>query len=472
MNKTITTIIKDFSYTLGSNTVTLIISTLVVLIIPKVIGIEDYGYWQLYLFYISYVGFLHFGWTDGIYLRYGGERYENLDKKRFFSQYVMLSTLQLLIAIIIVILISLFGDNPDKNFIFKMIAISMFLMNIRAFFIYVLQATARIKEYSVVTIIGRILYAILIFNAVLMRFYNYKLMILADVIGTLFSTLVSMYYCKEIVMQKPSVFVLDIIETKNNIFVGMKLMFASIASQLIIGIVRFAVEHSWNVATFGKVSLTLSISNMMMIFINALGIVMFPILRRTDQIRFSKIYEVLCDFILIILFGFLVFYFPLRFILSAWLPKYADSLKYMALLFPMIIFEGKLSLLINTYLKTIRQEKVMLRVNLITVIFSVILTIITTIFLRNLDLTILSIVLLLGFRCTITELKLAKLLNVRVIKNIVFEWLMSAIFIILGWFFYSMYAAVIYLIFYMGYLFIKRKDIVKSLNGMKTMLKS
>ncbi len=40
-----------------------------------------------------------------------------------------------------------------------------------------------------------------------------------------------------------------------------------------------------------------------------------------------------------------------------WLPEYADSLQYMGILFPIVIYEGRMSLLINTYLKTIRKEK-------------------------------------------------------------------------------------------------------------------
>lgn len=57
-----------------------------------------------------------------------------------------------------------------------------------------------------------------------------------------------------------------------------------------------------------------------------------------------------------------------------WLPEYTDSLMYMALLFPMCIYEGKMSLLINTYLKTLREEKAMLKVNLIALGFALILT--------------------------------------------------------------------------------------------------
>ena len=65
-------IIANFSYVVLSNLLTVIVSSLVVLILPKIMGVEEYGYWQLYIFYLSYAGFVHLGWVDGIYLRYGG----------------------------------------------------------------------------------------------------------------------------------------------------------------------------------------------------------------------------------------------------------------------------------------------------------------------------------------------------------------------------------------------------------------
>lgn len=50
-------ILKNFSYTFVSNVVSFCISALVTFIVPKKLGVESYGYFQLYLFYVSYVGF-------------------------------------------------------------------------------------------------------------------------------------------------------------------------------------------------------------------------------------------------------------------------------------------------------------------------------------------------------------------------------------------------------------------------------
>ena len=50
-------------------------------------------------------------------------------------------------------------------------------------------------------------------------------------------------------------------------------------------------------------------------------------------------------------------YYPLQEILLLWIPKYADSLIYMAILFPICIFESKMALLISTYLKSVKKRK-------------------------------------------------------------------------------------------------------------------
>lgn len=464
--------IKNMSYTISSNLISLIISTLVVLIVPKLIGIEEYGYWQLYIFYTSYVGFLHFGWNDGIYLRFGGEEYNNLDKRLFYSQFIELLGSQLFIAILIWLGSYFFVEDINRGFILQMVAIAMVLANTRLMFFYILQATNRIKEFAKLTMLDRIVYILLIVIFLLFGVRDFKLMIIADLIGKFISLFFAALSCKEIVFRRINTFYLTMSESIKNISVGIKLMFANIASMLIIGIVRFGIERAWDVATFGKVSLTLSISNMMMIFINAVGVIMFPILRRTNQDKLANIYSTMRDFLMVILLGFLIIYYPLKTIMVAWLPQYAESLLYMSLVFPMFIYEGKMALLINTYLKTLRREKFMLRINVISMILSLSMTYISTSIFVNLDIAILNIVILLAIRSVIAESYLAKELNIKVKKDVLLEVLLTLIFILTGWFINSWMTVLLYGITYLIYLFIKRKDIVNTVQNIKLLMKA
>ena len=472
MNNKALDFIKNFSYTLSSNLLSLVISTLVVLIIPKLIGVEEYGYWQLYIFYTSYIGFLHFGWNDGIYLRYGGKEYDSLDKKMFFSQYYMLFIVQLLIGILISIYALLFVQGENRVFIIQMTSIALVIVNSRYMLLFILQATNRIRIYAKITMLDRILYVALIILLLIFGIRNFKLMIIADLLGKGVSLLVAMYACKDIVFRHISQFTFTLKEAYLNLSVGIKLMLSNIAGKFIIGFVKLGIERSWDIATFGKVSLTLSISNLVMLFINAVGVIMYPILRRTNESKLPNIYMTMRDVLMIILLGVLIIYYPLKSILSGWLPEYAESLNYMAILFPIVIYEGKMSLLINTYLKTLRKEKTILFINVITVSMSAVFTIVTTVLLRNLDFAIISIVILLALRSVISEMILSKNLNITVLKDIVFELGMTSIFIFTAWKLDSFITVLIYGLFYGIYLFVKRTDIKNSAQNLKILMKA
>lgn len=471
MNLKFTNILKHLTYTIFSNLTSLIMSTLVILIVPKLIGVKEYSYWQLYSFYASYVGFLHFGFNDGIYLRYGGEEYKNLDKKLFNSLFLELLISQIIISGVIWFGSSIFIVDLNRVFIVKMVAIVTVLSNTSNMLLFILQATNRIREYAYLTILDIVLYVFLIAFFLISGSRDYKLMIYANLIGKFVTLFLATIFCKDIVYQKVSSFYFTIKELVININVGIKLMFANIASMLIIGIVRLGIERVWNVETFGKVSLTLSISNMMMIFINAVGIIMFPVLRRTSHAKLADVYSVLRDFLMILLLGLLFIYFPIKSLIEVWLPQYASSLLYMALVFPMFIYEGKMALLINTYLKTLRREKVLLKINLVYMFMSIISTYIATNIFHNLDLTVLSIVLLLALRSIALENYLAKELNIILSKDIFLELLLTGVFMITAWYINSWYITIIYGSAYIIYLVIKRKKIMESFIIIKSYIK-
>ncbi len=437
----------------------MLVSFVIILIVPKLLGVEEYGYWQLYLFYLSYVGFLHFGWNDGIYLKYGGEKYKDLNKDLFFSQFWMLVIFQVVVGIVILGAAEILIVDSSKLYIVKMISICTILVNVRYMLIYILQGTNRIKEYAQITILDRVFYCLLILLFLLLGARDFKLLIIADVIGKSISLFYAIYCCREIVFNKISKFYLSLRETRENISIGIKLMFANIASILIIGVMRFSIEKTWDVATFGKISLILSISNLMMIFINAVGIIMFPILRRVNTSTLPNIFRVLRTILMLLLLGLLIFYYPLKLAFSIWLPQYADSLIYLALVFPMCIYEGKMAMLINTYLKTMRKEKLMLVINLVSVLLSIILSITSTVVFKSISLSLISIVVLLAFRCILAEIILSRKLEVPIIKDTIYEVAMTFVFIVTSWLIASWFGVLVYFVTYLIYLWIKRNDI-------------
>ena len=471
MNTKFKNILENITYTFTANILTMLISVIMTLILPKFLGVTDYSYYQLYIFFVSYVGFFHFGWIDGIYLKIGGMEYSDLEKSNYITQFWMLNALEIVIAAIISIFALFTIKNIDKSLVMIATSVCGVITILRTYLLFILQSTNRIKEYAKYTRLDRFIYFALVIIFLFLGFNNYKIILYIDIFSKLVALILCVNKMKDIVFGKLNISKNILFEIFENISIGIKLMLANIASTLIIGVIRFGIQRNWDIETFGKISLTLNISNLLMTFINAVAVIMFPLLRREEESNLPKIYVILRNTLMIFLYMMLIFYYPLKLILSTWLPQYADSLRYMALLFPICIYESKMSMLINTYLKSFRKEKSMLIINTISLILSLILTILSVFILNNLTLAILSIVFLLGFRCVIGELVLTKIMNILIYKDIILETVLTAIFIISSWFINNMFCSIIYTCFYLIYVFIKRKDIKRTILLFKKFLR-
>ncbi|MBS4178126.1 lipopolysaccharide biosynthesis protein [Lederbergia citrea] len=472
MNNNFKKFIENISYTFVVNLLSVIISTVLIIIVPKFISVENYGYWQLYIFYTYIISFMSLGLSDGAYLRFGGHEYKDLNKPIFASQYWFLVVVNVFINFSFAFIYGLNSTDPNKSMVVFLTCIAGVLIAPRSLLSFILQTTNRINEYSIAYILERAIYFTFVILFLMVGIKDFAFLIYSDILGKICSVIYTCYICKDLVFRKFASFRASFKEIWLNISVGSKLLFANFASMLIIGIVRLFIENKWSVEIFGKVSLTLSISNMLMLFINAIGLVLFPSLRRTSENKLPTIYNMMRTLIMVPLLGLLILYFPAKVILSSWLPQYAESFIYMALLFPMCIFESKMLMLINTYLKTLRKEKMMLFINLLTLFISIVLTYINVIILSNLNLTILSITLFLAFRCIIAELYLSKILNIKVKKDIILEVCMTIIFISVSWSLRHSVALIIYFAAYTAYLSIKKNDIVYLLRRAKTLFNS
>ena len=441
-----------------SNGIGFLISALVTFVAPKILGISSYGYFQLYIFYTSYFTCLHFGWADGIFLKIGGEYYNKLDKLKLRRQIWLYNIWSAVLSSILIIVAWNIDSDRAKETVLLLSSINLLVILPRTLLQIILQSTNRIKEYARLLMLEKVVYLVCAMSCFVTK-ASFVWLIAADLAGKFISYIYALMQCKDLIIVFPDTLKGSIVETIDHIRVGVKLTISNFSSMLIIGIVRFSIEKSWNVEVFGKISLTMSVSNLLMLFIRAVALTMFPVLRRTKEEHLSNIYVKMRTALMIPLLGLLVFYYPVRVIMSYWLPQYADSLIYMALLFPMCVFESKMSMLIETYMKTLRKEKWLLLVNVVTVSLSVIITLITTYWLHNLDLAVASIVFLLAFRCVFAELLLSTVLDVNVKTDIVLELLLTIIFIGASWFIGGITGLVIYAVAYSAYLMAKRKDI-------------
>ena len=193
---------------------------------------------------------------------------------------------------------------------------------------------------------------------------------------------------------------------------------------------------------------------------------------RMEEEKLGETYEKIRDFLMIVLLGTLIFYYPAKVILTMLLPAYAESMRYMALMFPVCVFDCKISLLANTYLKALRKEKDILLINLFSVLISVITTIITVYVIHSLELAVVSIVVILAIKCGIAEMLLAKNMKISVYKDMLIEIVFVAAFIVTSWYLNNWIATIIYGGMYIIYLFWKKDKALGAFIGEELQKKS
>lgn len=460
MKMNLNNILKNISYSVLANAFSLIVSVVMLTFVPKIIGVKDYGIWQLYIFYSTYLGVFHFGWLDGIYLRYGNYDFIELDKKKFSGQFYSIFIFEFFVSIFIYLLIKLCVEDVIKQVTGQYVCLLILPVILYTFCSFILQITNRIKDYAKVIFFERVLFLVLLVIYLFFGNITYLGLFYIDILCKILLFFFSFYLIKDLIILKIDNFANIIIEIYKNITVGIKLLVANLASLCIVGIIRFGIAEHWNVEVFGKVSFSLGITNFLMVFINAIGVVIFPLLARSNLNEKKEVFLLGRCGLNILFFSLLILYYPLINILDYWLPQYEDSFKYMAILFPICFFESKVGLLISALLKSLRQEALMLKINFIVLLLSMLLSFISIICMDNLLFTVIVILLVLGLRCIISEIKLGKLLDFSIDYNLIIELFIISLFILCAYNKYSLLISLIsYTALYVFYIYINFTNI-------------
>jgi hypothetical protein len=161
------------------------------LIVPKVLGVVGFGYWQLFIFYTSYVGFFHLGLCDGAYLKLGGISREGIDKQRSNAVFWVSMAYQSLFVLIASAIVWTSSADSDRKLVLFSSALVLILLNSATYLGYIFQALNETKLYSYSIIVDRIVFAALVVVCVVMRLGDFRFYIGAFVMGKL----LSLVYC-------------------------------------------------------------------------------------------------------------------------------------------------------------------------------------------------------------------------------------------------------------------------------------
>ena len=423
----------NLAYAVIAQGIGLFSSILTSLVLPKFLGVEDYAYWQLFLLYSSYSGFALLGLNDGIYLRLGGKRYSEVDYGELKAQQCVVVASQLLVAACCLAAVLAAGFEPYRALVLALCVLFGFLTNLTQCLRYVFQCTNLTRISSLADLFSKGIFVVLVATVLLLGADSS----LPFIVGYIACQAVALLYvlaCARDALCAKATFGGVLRTCAADVRAGLKIMVAYYADSLIVGFTRMLTDWRLGLATFGKLSLSFSLTNFVLVFIGQVSMVAFPVLKRLDAEEQRERYLAIRLLLHTVLPCAYLLYVPARLILGIWLPTYEESLVYMALTMPLCVYSCKANLLFNTYMKMGRHEGTLCAVNVAAMTLNVVLSLASIVGLASVELAACGIVASVALRDLTFELVMSRRFGNPVAGFCISAALLTAGFIAASWF--------------------------------------
>lgn len=447
---------KDMLYAVGAQAVSLAASVAVSFLAPRFIGAGSYAYWQLFLFYVTYINLSRLGLIDGLYLRLGGRDYAELDHPLLACEWRLFVLFQCGAAALTFAVLCRGGLEPDRRFVAAACCVCMVLINSNNFFSYVLQAVNRTKQYSVSVMLQNLAWFAAVGAILAFRLYTYKVLVVLYVAGHLAAGLYLAAHAKEIWRGPRCPVRATWADIKASVRCGLVLMLSVYAGNLVLGSARMIVDRALDVETFGYLSFALTLANCVLAFISRVSVVLFPALRRVTAQRQAEAYRLASELLGLVLPAVLLGELPARLLVRWWLPQYEPSLPYLAFFLPVCVLDGRMVLLCSTYFKALRREGLLLGVNLAAAAASAALALAGSVWVRNLRFIAASLLAVTAVRSIVSETMVARLLGQRALRPLLREGALVAVYLAASLCLPAYAAFGVYLLVYLVYLWTER----------------
>lgn len=350
------------------NVALLIAKALTWLVVPKVLGVTEYGYYKTFTLYLVYAMLLHFGLPDGILLIYGGQDYQEINRNEFRTYTKFFIRFQLIVSALI-IGITLFVCKGIKCYIFCMIGIDVLFVNVATYYKFISQAVMQFKKYTLRNVMQAlmqilVLCVIVVLDQLEILKPDGAVYILCIVLIDAALLIWYMVTYKDLTFGRADSLRNRLFQIKNFFAVGILLTISYQVAHLIFVLDSQMVEVLFDVETYSLYAFAYSITNMITAVISAIATVMFPSLKRLEVKDAVSKFPMLMATVSIIVFFLLTAYFPLTFFIKWFLPDYTPSLEYLQIIMPGLALSSCINLIIFTYYKVLDRLKQYLHIAL------------------------------------------------------------------------------------------------------------
>ena len=355
---------KNIKYIFSSQIILLISGLAKALVIPMLISLTEFGYWQIYVFYSIYIGIFTLGYGDGLYLKYGGRDFNSLPLENIRTSNIPYIAL-LVSESILVIIYAVCNEDPIRKLIFIAIAVNIIFLGLTSIISLSLQATNMLKDYAFINAADKVLFLIGLIPLINNNFRTLEYLVTIDLASKIIIFTLLLLKYQGLYVGKIGSLRDGISDFYSSTKDGGALLLANLSGMLILGVGRIVIEYFGDVDSYAYYAFALSISNVVLISVTTLSVVIYPSLRRQNSENyieyFNKTNRAYGIFMVVMLSG----YFPCVVFIAEFATEYAETLQFLNLIFIINFLQGKMQLIINTYYKVLRRERTMLLANAI-----------------------------------------------------------------------------------------------------------
>ena len=349
----ITTFISDLSIVGTANIGVLVLGVVQGLIIPKILTVEDYGYWKLFLLYTGFSGLLHLGFTDGIYLDWAGKQMKELTAALSKAFWVLFAHLIIIgFSLSIVFLYCGFGS---KNILILGLIYAV-ILNLVTFYQFTFQAVRSFRIVSILNVIRPLIFMGSVVAIYFLKILDYEKVILSYIGVCLLAFMIYSYLLKGEIQfpKRKEVNYFGVLS--KYIVSGWPLLFGNFIVFLILNTDMIIVGSLFSIKNFAFYALAITILGIFSVFTNTISTVIFPHLAIASTEIKNKAFSMFAA-VIVLIWGIVLGIYPLvATFISYFLPNYLEILPYIRILILSVAFITTIQILHNNYYKLYFQQ--------------------------------------------------------------------------------------------------------------------
>ncbi len=336
---------------LFANICNLVFSVLTSFLLPKFLSVETYASIKTFQMYVGYVGLLHLGYVDGMYIKNGGKDFSDIDKKELSSSLSTLRFLQIIVTVLFILASAIYRDTTFIAF-----TLTILPLNMAAYFQMLFQSMGEFKRYSILirftTATTFVVNMLLLF---LCKTDNAGLYLGAYIILDYVIWIGLEVHIRKLCGTDFKIFSFDKNELFFDIKNGLSLTLGNLSSLLFTGMDRWFVKFMLETIDFAQYSFAVSIEHFVNVALNPVSITLYNYFCKNDD---EKEIRKIRNYVLIFATVVISVAFPAKFILEYCLMKYIKASKIIFLLFSAQIFYFTIkSIYVNLY-KARRKQNI------------------------------------------------------------------------------------------------------------------